>query len=197
MTFKKNRSISSIILTIVIILLNLSLESCYEIKNIPGSKIDSLNKGNYIRLNGQYSNHALKSDTISWIDQRGATYQPKSFWNLTYSYLREKPFADINGQTVRLRFKTKRKLSLTLYQRDTLITTRVIRGNIKNGYFYAKPQLVVTPFIPLVFGYSGFRYRIGIHDSTLLVDYRWKYWGFAILAGGSGRGQTHSGFKEK
>ena len=197
MPFKKERVSWSPALTVIVVLFNLSFQGCCEIKNIPIPKIDSINKNNYLNLNGQYSNSPSKWDTLFWIGQTERAYQPKSFWNSTYHFLREKPFANTSGLTVSLSVETKRKLSLTLYQTDTLIATRIIRGKIKDGYFCVKSHFAITPFIPLVFGYSGFSYRIGKRDSTLLVDYRWKYWGFAILAGRSGRGQTRLFFNKK
>jgi hypothetical protein len=174
-----------------------STQGCTEIKNVSGSKIDSINQENYLTLNGRYSNKALKSDTLYWREQTGRSYYSKSLWNLTYGFLKEKPYADLDSQDVEIKFASNKKLSLVLYQGNTPIAKRIIRGKLENGYFNAKPHLAITPFFPLVFGYSGFRGRIGIDKQGLSVDYAWRFWGFAILAGSSGSGQTHSIFKKK
>ena len=174
-----------------------SIQSCTEIKNVVGSKIESINQENYTTLNGRYSNKALQSDTLYWKEQNGGSYYPKSLWNLTYGFLKEKQYAALDSQDVEIKFASNKKLSLVLYQGNTPIAKRIIRGKLENGYFNAKPHLAITPFFPLVFGYSGFRGRIGIDKQGLSVDYTWRYWGFAILAGSSGSGQTHSIFEKK
>ena len=181
---------------IFLLIIAIYLQGCAVIKDVPSYKIDSLNKKNYSKLNGLYSNIHSDTTVISYSDHVLA-YQPKTLWSHTYSFNNDKEKGNAETQAVKLEFKTRRKILLSLYEKDSLISNRVIRGRIKNDFFYRRPHFVLIPLIPIVVSYDTYRYRIGIINNGLVLDYKWNYWGFALLAGGWGKGQTSTTFKKQ
>jgi len=173
------------------------LQGCAVIKDVQSYKIDSLNKKNYSKLNGKYSNIHFDTTVISYNDFHGLAYRPKTLWSHTYSFNKDKEKGNVEAQAIRLEFKTRRKILLSLYEKDSLISNRVIRGRIKDGFFYRKPHFILIPLIPIVVSYDTYRYRIGLINNGLVIDYKWSYWGFALLAGGWGKGQTSITFKKQ
>jgi hypothetical protein len=175
----------------------LYLQGCAVIKDVQPYKTDSLDKKNYLKLNGMYSNTHSDTTVISY-NHRVLAYQPKTLWSHTYGFNNDKEKGNTATQTVKLECKTPGKIFLSLYEKDSLISNRVIRGRIKDGFFYRKPHLVLIPLIPVgIFSYDTYRYRIGIINDGLVIDYKWNFWGFAILAGGTGKGQTSTTFKKQ
>jgi hypothetical protein len=94
-------------------------------------------------------------------------------------------------------FKGQRKILISLYEKDSLIDQKKVKGKLKNGYFYRKPYFVGLPLFPLIYGYNTYRYRIGIKDSSLVIDNKWNFWAFAVVAGNKSKGQSHSRFKRR
>src|SRR4030095_4559103 len=175
----------------------ISLQGGAVIKNVQSYNTDSLDKKNYSKLNGLYSNIPSDTTVISY-NNHGLAYRPKTLWSHTYSFNNDQEKGNAEAEAVKLEFKTCRKILLSLYEKDSLISNRVIRGRIKDDFFYRKPHFSLIPLIPIaVFSYDTYRYRIGLINDGLVIDYKWNYWGFALLAGGSGKGQTSTTFKKQ
>lgn len=184
--------------TIFLLILTIYLQSCTVIKDVQHEKIIGLNKANYTKLNGVYSNSYADTTIISYHNNSGVKYRPKTLWSHTYGFNNGSENGSPGTQTVKLEFKTPRQIQLFLYEKDSLIRKRVIRGRIKDGFFYRKPHIILIPLIPIgVFFYDTYRYRIGMINNGLVIDYNWNYWGFAWLAGGTGKGQTSTIFEKK
>ena len=184
-------------LLFIFIIITVFLQSCATIKDVQHYKTDGIDKTNYTKLNGQYSNIHTDTTVISYNRSGGLEYTPKTLWSHTYGYNYDKEKGNSQEQTVKLEFKTHRKILLSLYEKDSLIANRTIRGRIKNGFFYRKPHLVIIPLIPLVMSYHSYRYRIGFSNNSIVIDYSWKFWGIALIAGGAGNGQTSTTFKKR
>ena len=73
---------------------------------------------------------------------------------------------------------------IELCDSNGIIKKTTINGRFKKGYFYKQPYFICAPFIPLFFGYTIDRYRIGLTESTLIIDNLSSYWWFFIIAGG-------------
>jgi hypothetical protein len=182
---------------IFLLTLAIYLQGCAVIKDVESYKTESLDKNNYSKLNGMYSNIHSDTTVISY-NHHVLEYRPKTLWCHTYSFNKDKEKGNAEAQIVRLEFKTHRKILLSLFEKDSLISNRVIRGRIKDGFFYRKPHFVLIPLIPIaVFSYDTYGYRIGLVKDGLVIDYKWNYWGFALLAGGTGKGQTSTTFKKQ
>jgi hypothetical protein len=188
----KNVRKNTIASTIVAIL----LQSCAMIRDVQPYKIDSIDKNNYSKLNGWYSNIHTDTTVVSYNDSRESEYRSKTLWSHTYSYNKDKEEGYLKEQTVKIEFKTRRRILVSLYENDSLAGGRKIRGRINNGFFYARPHLNLIPLIPIVVSYDTYRYRIGLTNNSIVIDYRWNFWGFALIAGGTGKGQTSSTFKK-
>jgi hypothetical protein len=89
-----------------------------------------------------------------------------------------------NGQ-VQLDFKSERELIVSVSYDGRISDRFIVRGRVKNGYFYRKKYFLLAPFIPIYFGYSFGHYRIRFTEDHILIDNRSKYWLFFFVAGGS------------
>lgn len=186
------------IYTIFLFLLIIYLHGCAAIEDVRYHKTISLNKTNYTKLNGVYSNTYTDTTVISYNNNSGEKYRPKTLWSHTYGFNNGREEGDPGAKTLKLEFKTLRQIRLSLYEKDSLISKRVIRGRIKDGFFYRKPHFILVPLIPIgVFVYDTYRYRLGMINNGLVIDYNWNYWSFAWLAGGTGKGQTSTTFQKK
>ena len=181
---------------IFLLTIAIDLQGCAVIKNVQSYNTDSLDNKNYSKLNGLYSNIHSDTTVISY-NNHGLAYRPKTLWSHTYSFNNDQEKGNAEAQAVKLEFKTHKKILLSLYEKDSLISNRVIRGRIKDDFFYRKPHVSLIPLIPIVVSYDTYRYRIGLINNGLVIDYKWNYWGFALLAGGSGKGQTSTTFKKQ
>jgi hypothetical protein len=89
---RKNTFVS----TIVAIL----LQSCAMIRDVQPYKIDSIDKNNYSKLNGWYSNIHADTTVVSYNDSRESEYRSKTLWSHTYSYNKDKEEGNLKEQTV-------------------------------------------------------------------------------------------------
>jgi hypothetical protein len=92
---------------------------------------------------------------------------------------------------------TAEKAIFRLYQGDSLIDKRKVKGKFKDGYFYTRPFLVVMPLVSVLFGHNTHRFRIGKADDDLVVDYKWNIWMFFLIAGQSEKGQSSLVFSKR
>ena len=174
-----------------LLLLSVLLTSCTAIKDIPSERITKIEKTDFKKLNGKFSNYpsvsngAMKSCV-------GLKFEPVSLWSQINGYRQFGTEDSIRLQYVTLDFVSKKKAIAKLWDNSELKTTKKIRGRIKQGYFYRRPYFVAVPLIPLLFGYNLRKYRIGISDDSIVVDYRWDYWFFAIASGNCEHGKSSS-----
>ena len=172
------------------------LISCACIENINRTNLDKIDKLNYSKLNGRYFNPPKITEGHIYKDEVSTTLSPQPFWSIingihwVYKENRE-------NKSIKLEFKSQKKAVVSLYEGDTLISKKVIRGYFRDGYFYRNPYFVASPLIPLLFGYNTYRYRIGLIENSLIIDLKWNVWVYAVASGDYSKGQTSSTFERK
>lgn len=175
------------------------LFSCKPLDKIGmrGYPINKLTNGDYAKLSGNYSNYpdTAVGKVVDHPYNRQTQYLSLFNQFITTTQLGDKDYYE--RQTVNLHFTAPGKAKAQLFIRDTLIETKILRGKIKNNYFYSRPKLLALPLIPVLFGYDFKRYRIGFSGEYLIVDYSTKRWLFALLAGGARKGYFSSAYKKQ
>lgn len=104
--------------------------------------------------------------------------------------------ASAHKYVVKIDVVDENKILLELMSGSETIKTLKIRGKYKNGYFYRRPQVVVVPFVPLLFGYRIQKQRIGIEEDMLIVDLRENRWAFFLLAGQNENSQHEAKYRK-
>jgi len=170
----------------------ISIASCAVITETSCYDSEKINRRKYKKLTGKYSNDPIVFEGVSISSENGKSFTPLSLWSQLAGYNKG---ICADEWTVTLEFQSKKRAIAKLYQRDSLVEAKMLKGRIRKGYFYRRPYFIAIPFIPLVFGYRTYRYRLALSDKDLVVDYRWNYYAFAIAAGSSGEGQSHKTFK--
>lgn len=170
--------------------------SCATINHdsiVPVNKID---ENDYRQLNGQYFNYPKESRGQLLRSITNGKYQPESFWaNLNQFQIG--PASDWKKQTVDIEFLSAKKAVFKLYEGDSLIDEKIVRGKFKDGYFYKRPFFVALPLVPVLFGYNTHRLRIGKAENVVVVDYKWNIWMFLMVAGQSEKGTSSQIFSEQ
>lgn len=177
-------------------LLPVLIANCAVIKGVPDERVTKLEKTDFRKLNGQFSNYPSVSigTEESYLV---STFEPLSLWSHIDGLRQFGAEDSIREECVTFDFVSGKRAVAKLWNKSELKETKKIRGRIKDGYFYRRPYFVVYPLVPLVFGYKTYRYRIGVNDGSLVVDYRWDFWAFAIAAGGFGHGRSHSIYERR
>jgi hypothetical protein len=124
-------------------------------------------------------------------------FEPLTLWSQLDGFKEVGTDQTFKQQTVTIDFESNRKAVAKLWENGAVTKTKTLREQIKNGYFYRRPYFIAVPLFPLIFGYKTFRYRVGIEGDMIVVDYKWNYWAFAIVAGNYGQGQSHSSFQRR
>src|SRR5436189_53494 len=88
------------------------------------------------------------------------------------------------ADTKRINILSKEKIQFQLCKADSVIDSQEVTGHIKDGYFYRTPYFILSPFVPIFFGYTSDKYRIGLVENKLIVDNNSRYWWFFFAAGG-------------
>ncbi len=169
---------------------------CATIKHDSFQTIDKLEKSDFRELNGLYSNNPIDGNGKILRSLYNGEYQAKSFWTNLEQY-QTGSTSDWRNQTVKVEFLTSEKAIFRLYQGNSLIDKRKVKGKFKDGYFYARPFFVVMPLVPVLFGHNTHRMRIGKADDNLVVDYKWNIWMFFLIAGQSEKGQSSLIFSKR
>lgn len=169
---------------------------CATIKHDSFQTIDKLEKADFRKLNGRYSNNPIDGVGKIFRSQNNEEYQPKSFWTNLEQY-QIGSASDWSNQAVEVEFVTSEKAIFRLYQGDSLVDKRKVKGKFKDGYFYARPSFVVMPLVPVLFGHNTHRMRIGKADDVLVVDYKWNIWMSFLLSGKSEKGQSSLVFNKQ
>ena len=162
--------------------------SCATLQKPSGEKLISLSKENITRISGDYENVAKNDSIFNWMDL---------LWNqLKYRgvyYEKEKAL----NTKVHIQVINEKRLEFQLFEGDKLVKQRIVKGKIKNGFFYKRPILIIYPFIPLVFGYHTEAHRIGLVGNELVVYSKWNLWGFALVAGSEFKNESKIYYKKK
>ena len=169
---------------------------CATIRHDSFHTIDKLKEADFNKLNGRYSNNPVDGKGKILRSLYNGEYQAKSFWTNLEQY-QIGSASDWRNQTVEFEFVTSEKAIFRLYQGDSLIDKRKVKGQFKDGYFYVRPFFVVMPLVPVLFGYNTHRMRIGKADDNLVVDYKWNIWMFFLTAGQSEKGQSSLVFNKQ
>ena len=146
--------------------------SCAVIKNTEQPNLDKIDTANLKNVEGKYFNTPIgyKHDSVGWVN--GNFNQ--SLWCQMDKYKDWKQ--DWRNQTIVLKVISDKKIMAELYEGGKLINQKILKGKIKEGYFYGRPFFILIPFIPIVWGYDTHRFRIGLMDTTLIVDRKTNYW---------------------
>jgi hypothetical protein len=159
------------------------LSCCASFRKIDNANVDQVDQSRHTRFNGKYENYAIESRT--------------NLWGIIGSLKDQKRRTDWDSLSVILTFNKKNKLEATLTGTDTLLSKKIVRGKIKNGYFCGRPYFMLYPFVPLIFGYDTSRYRISMIDNRLVVDTRRNYWVCSLGFGESGNEHTSITFRKQ
>ena len=170
---------------------------------------DNLTKKNYSELNGTYSN---SHDTIFGKLEHAPfdgyneleLLEHQNILNQLFLIVPESSFRsedkkiiDPKEKWIKIEFKSSRKAVVSMYHNDKFVFSKNIHGKYKNGYFYLRPKIFIFPGIPLAFGYSFERARLGKSGDNLLLDYSINMWVVAAISGSSDKGYCSSVYKKK
>lgn len=140
------------------------LTSCSSLKFSKNENTLQVNKLNYDQVNGIYFNNnldtTLKDKTTLWSMLHSTN--DKKYHNKAVVYKDEK---------LHLKFENKKTLFVKLYNGDSLIKEKRIKGKIKGGYFFGRRKVKYFG-LPFIFvKVSQLRYRIckGV-SNNLIVD---------------------------
>ena len=192
---------------LLIIIIAFTIIGCKPLSKlgIESYTIDNIGKSNLSELNGTYMNqHDTVVGKLRYTPGSGFDeLEELSILNQLFLSVPKIAWRDSLGtmiepdeKYIQIEFINSHKAKISFYHNDKFIFTKKIRGKIKNGYFYLRPKAFVIPLIPLIFGYSFQRTRIGKSRDNLIIDYTVNQWGFALVAGSSNKGYSSSVFKE-
>ena len=170
--------------------------SCATIKHESFQAVNKLDENDYRQLNGKYSNHPKDGKGKLLRSLNNGEYQPESLW-AQLNQFQTGSRSDWKDQTVDIEFLTAEKAVFKLYQGDSLIDKKMVRGTFKDGYFYKRPFFLAIPLIPVLFGYNTNRLRLGKAENVLVADYKWNIWMYFLVAGRSEKGRSSLIFSEQ
>jgi hypothetical protein len=175
------------------ILYGLLVTSCATIKNDPKRALSKLEKTDFKKLEGQFSNTPTTSERNIEREMFSPNYTQLTLWSQFDDQYKDST-ERLKG-VVTLDFISSKRAVAKLWDGGELIKTKEVKGKIKNGYFYYCNYFMVFPLFPIIFGYDTHKYRIGLTTKdSIVIDNKWNYWGFAISAGGFSKGQTSAEF---
>lgn len=171
---------------------------CSPFVNGKKEGLKKLDKSNYVNLSGTYdcSPTVSKGKVKSFVG--GTNFGGDDLWSIFEGHANMQGLG-INTSTtvwssVTLDVLSSKRIRASLFVNDSLVERIKLKGKIKNGYFYRRKYFIAIPLVPLAFGYKGYRYRIGLIDDSLVVDYHWKFMLFVISAGTDGKGRASARF---
>lgn len=184
---------------LVLIIFSALLLGCKSLSKIKTIEIPSenLTELNYNELNGTYSNYPEKF--IGGIVKTPKNYHPPisiiGLYGNDFDYSHRLPEWDEKKRKINLKFISNKKLQLTLYQKDSIVGKKVIKGKLKNGFFYSKRKTRIYPIPPLIFGYEFEKFRIGKNKNFIILDYSTNIWVGGFMVGESEKGNYSAIFK--
>jgi len=201
----KTDPMNKMILNLLLLLL---MTSCAILKNDPNRQLSSITKTDSKKLEGEFANYPTTFNRKVVRELSGENYPPLTLWSLItrepqWSLLTPEPqrrdsIDRLKGQMVTLAFSSKKKIVAKLFDNGKLIKSENVRGRIKNGYFYYGRHFMFIPFFPLIYRHDFDKHRIGLSTkNSLVVDYVWNWYVFAIIAGDYSKGRTYAEFIRK
>ncbi|GCC50671.1 hypothetical protein SanaruYs_08890 [Chryseotalea sanaruensis] len=181
---------------IVLLILATLIIGCATIKHDSIQTVDKLNESDFRQLNGRYSNKADDGKGKEFWTQFTGDYQLKTLWE----NVNQDQFGlgyDLDNQSVSIEFLTSKKAIFKLYQGDSIISEKNVKGKFKDGYFYKRPFFVTIPLVPVLFGYNTNRLRIGKADNAIVADYKWNIWMSFLVAGKAEKGYSSLIFSKR
>jgi hypothetical protein len=182
---------------ILITLWGLLTTSCAVIKNTSQGQVTKIERGDFKKLNGEFSNYPTTSTGTIISDMVSNNFEPLTLWSQLDGFNEVGTEETFRQQTVTIDFLSNKKAVAKLWDNGEVKKTKTLRGKIRDGYFYRRPYFFAAPLIPLIFGYKTYRYRIGLNGDSIVIDYRWNFWAFAIASGNYSHGQSNSIFARK
>ncbi len=150
-----------------------------------------IHKGNYHLLDGQYSRHSNKTDSLR---KNGDDL----FWNI-FRKGHHHIIIDEGNCSVKLQTIDPKRLKATYLKNDSIIDSRIMRGRIKNGYFELRRNYFIVPAIFFNICRT-IKFRIGLlENGDLTTDYREVAYGtgFVIIPFYSDDKEMDAEFKRK
>ena len=185
-----------LILTIFFSFIFISCKSSFN-SIVKEEKIEKLTEKNYKKINGNYSNHPEKF--IGGLKKTPYNYHPDNtaldLYGWTFDTKKDEHIQENKKEYVYLEFINEKRLRMKLYRNDSLFSEKIIKGKLKNGYFYSRQKKGIYPFIPLIFGYDFGRYRIGIDGNNIIMDFYENTWVAGFMVGESSKGEYSGIFK--
>jgi hypothetical protein len=174
------------------------ITSCVTIDNSAIRQISRLDKNDFKKLEGQFSNYPTATTKQIVHDMYPTKYKRSTLWSQFHKSQNSDSIERFKEQIVTLSFISKRKMVVKLWDSGQLIESKEIKGRMRQGYFYYGNHFIVLPFFPLVFGHYGYRSRIGITtENSIVINHKWNDWRFFIFAGYSTKGQTNAEFSRR
>ncbi len=144
---------------------NLSKKNFSELNNSYSNSQDTIfGKLEHVPFNGNNELELLENQNI--LNQLFLIVPESSFWT------EDKKMIDPKEKMINIEFQSKRKAIVSMYHNNTFIFSKKIHGKFKNGYFYLRPKIFIFSGIPLAFGYSFKRTRLGKSGDNLLLAYK-------------------------
>jgi hypothetical protein len=183
---------------LLILLCGLLTTSCVSIDNSSIRQISSLEKNDFKKLEGQFSNYPIATTKQIVHDMYPTKYQRLTLWTYLSEYQNSDSIERFKEQIVTLDFISKRKVMVKLWDNGQCINSKDIKGRIRRGYFYYGNHFIVLPFFPLIFGHYGYRSRIGLTTTnSIIINHKWNDWRFYVFAGHASKGQRNAEFSRK
>ncbi len=164
---------------------------CQTLSNLSPETIavEPLEKSDFAKLNGRYCD---AQDTVFGHIRQYP--KPASLPNerslARRLFFSHNDWHEYEEKSVELTFTSQKKATVSLYQNDSLIYTKYIRGKFRDGYFYVRPKILFIPFFPVFYVHRFERARLGKMGNDLVVDHSICSTGFALLGGGSNNGRN-------
>lgn len=169
-----------------LLLVLLPIISCSPIKEIERTDRIYIDEQNMQLLAGIYESMPVRAEETNHLS-KPISVTDKSERNFLFDRFRLTPtksYADSAAKyVVELEPLNARTIQLSLMEGTEIIKTKKLKGRYRDGYFYSRRQLIVVPFIPVLFGYRVQRQRIGLEAGKLVVDLRQKIWVSFLVAG--------------
>lgn len=179
-----------LIRTFILFIIMLSF-GCSSLRNLNEESIlvEQLDKAHFTALNGIYRD--IQDTVFGQASQYPRPVKNPNERSLASRlFMNSKDWHDHEEKTIEITFTTHKKATVNLYQNDSLLFTKYIRGNFRNGYFYLRPKALMIPFFPVFYVHRFQSARIGKMGNKLIVDHSWAASGFALLDGGMSKGSN-------
>ncbi|AHM62794.1 hypothetical protein D770_22745 [Flammeovirgaceae bacterium 311] len=181
-----------------ILVLGFLIMSCTSFKEIERSNRDYVDEANMFSLAGVYESIPHKLGNVVYLS-KPISVGDESQHNLLFERFKLSPtknYADSASRFfVQVQPVNKKTIALNLIKDSEIQKTKRIKGKYKDGYFYRRKQLIIVPFVPILFGFRAQRQRIGLENDLLIVDLRINMWVSFLIAGRFESSQQEAKYK--